>query len=230
MMLEQQRYLRIRGGISMVLCASLALSWSTPSLAQSTPQPMTAPQILARMAANTAALTSYQVPVHIEAHVKKGGLSLPAKMDGERYFKAPDKTALKMHGVPAIAKAFSNTYASLGTPLTWQSTFNIAYESAGTVGTHQVYTLRATYKKSSRVDHILMDVDTSTFDPVQVRWFYTNGATIAMQIEESQVGGRFRLPQRETVDAAFPEYRGNAVVTYGTYATNVPVDDSVFST
>ena len=191
---------------------------------------ITVAQILSRMTANTAGLTSYKVPIHIDAHVKKGPVSVPVPMDGERYFKAPDSMAVKVNsGVPDVAKAFSNTYASLGTPLTWVKTYDITYDSTGNVDGHSVYTLRATYKKPSHVDHILLDVDTATADPIQARWFYTNGATIVMHLQHTVVSGQYRLPSRESLDVHFPEYSGTAVVTYGTYATNIPLDPSVFA-
>jgi len=192
---------------------------------------ITVEQILARMSANTAGLTSYKVPIHIDAHLKRGPLSVPVTMDGNRYFKAPDSMAVKVNsGVPDVAKAFSNTYASLGTPLTWMKTYNMTLDSTGnSVNGRPVYTLRATYKHPSRVDHILLDVDTATADPVQARWFYTNGATIVMHLEHTLVNGQYRLPSRESLDVHFPQYTGSAVVAYGTYATNVPLDNSVFA-
>ena len=210
--------------ILVVVFASLA----TPCDSQ---QQLTVKQILAHMSANTAGLSSYQVPVHIVAHVKKGAISVPVTMDGNRYFKAPDRSEVKINsGIPAIAKSFSNTYASLGTPSTWLYTYDFTSQTEGDVEGHHVYSLTAVYKKPSHVDHIVLDVDTTTFDPVRVQWFYKNGATLVMHIEENLVGSKYRLPQHEEVDASFPAYRGTADVTFGQYQLNVPIDDSVFST
>jgi hypothetical protein len=68
-----------------------------------------------------------------------------------------------------------------------------------------------------------MGVDAATFAPVKVLWFYKNGATISMDIDEALIEGKYWLPQREVVDASFPNYRGRATVTYGTYQINVPI-------
>ena len=208
---------------AIALFFARAASAQTPSLA-----PMTVPQILARMAANTAGLRSYAVPVHIDAHVRNGLLSVPVSMDGERYFEAPAREAMRMRNVPAIGKQFSNVYAGLGTPQTWQTTYDIVLDGSGELNGHSVFRLRATYKHPSTVDRVELYVDVSTFDAVEVRWFYHNGATIVMDIDESLVEDTYRLPQRETLRVQFPAYSGNATVSYGTYSINVPIPDSVF--
>jgi hypothetical protein len=187
---------------------------------------LTVSQILAAMSANTAGLTSYEVPVHVTGHVKNGAFSLPFSMDGTRYFKAPDKDALVMRTVPAIAKTFQNVYASLGTPATWPGTYEIVLVSTPVENGRGVYVLRGAYKKQSTVDHILLDVDAGSFDPITVRWFYRNGATIVMAIEESAVG-TYRLPMTERLEIAFPSYRGSAVVSYGSYAINRDIPPTV---
>ncbi len=190
---------------------------------------LTVKQILAHMSANTAGLSSYQVPMHIVAHVRKGPISVPVTMDGDRYFKAPDRIALKVRsGIPEVAKAFSNTYASLGSPATWPYTYNITSQAVADVEGHQAYALTAVYKRPSNVDHIVLDVDATTFDPIRAEWFYHNGATVVMHMQMDVVGGKYRLPQHEEVEATFPAYRGSADVTFGQYALNVPIDDSVF--
>jgi hypothetical protein len=74
----------------------------------------------------------------------------------------------------------------------------------------------------------MLDVDASTFDPVQARWYYKNGATIVMNIEEQVVQGNYRLPARESLNVHFPEYSGDAVVQFGTYVINQPIADAVF--
>jgi outer membrane lipoprotein-sorting protein len=194
------------------------------------PSPLTPAQIVARMSANTAGLSSYQVSLQIVAHVRKGGISVPVTMNGDRYFKAPDRGALKIKsGIPAVAKEFTNTYASLGTPSTWSQTYNVTSQTRETIDGRDTYALTATYKRESNVDHIHLNVDATTFDPVRVQWFYRNGSNLVMRLQEGDVGGKYRLPLHEDIDGNFPSYRGTASVTYGTYAINVPIDDSVFA-
>lgn len=216
---------RMSISFAFLLVAGPALSEAQQT---AVPPPLSVDQILAKMAANTNGLQTYVVPVDIHAHVKKV-ISVGFRMSGERYFKQPDKSALKLHNVPAQAQAFSNLYGSLGTPLTWPQTYDIKLNSVipSTAAPH--YELRGTYKHPSSVDYILLDVDAGTFSPIKAQWFYKNGATIVMGIQEDSVDGKYRLPKRESVDVNFPQYSGHATVDYGTYAINVPVDDGVFS-
>ena len=179
------------------------------------------------MAKQTAGLETYDVPVTIHAAVKKI-ISISFTLSGERYFAAPDKEALKLKSVPAIAKAFSNLYSSLGTPLTWSQTYDLKLVPPDHPVTQPTYEFLGTYKRSSSVDHILLDIDADTYDPTEVRWFYRNGATIVMNVQEEGVG-QFRLPAVETVDLRFPGYSGHATIDYGTYNINSTLAPEVFN-
>lgn len=208
--------------ITIFASAALAVAVAATSL----PLP-SASDVLAGMAKQTAGLEAYEVPVTIHASVRKGILSIPVALSGERYFAAPDKEALKLDGVPAIAKAFSNIYATLGTPTTWLQTYDLQVVTPDRPSARPVYELLGTYKRPSSVDHILLDVDVATYDPVEVRWFYRNGATIVMAVQEKNAGV-FRFPALETVDVSFPGYSGHATIEYGTYNVNTPIPSSVF--
>lgn len=222
--------------ICTALTAAAALLLSTPNTVaqEATPSAISGSvlpsvaDILSHIASRTAGLEAYEVPVTIHATVKKV-ISLPITLRGTRYFAAPDKEALKLKSVPAIAKAFSNLYASLGTPATWPQTYDLEVVSPDHAISQPVYELRGTYKHTSTVDHILLDVDLVTYDPVEVRWFYKNGATIVMNLQEESVGG-YRLPAVETLDVHFPSFSGHATIDYGDYAINMPLPESVFAT
>lgn len=136
-----------------IVAALLALVFArgiSPAQTQS-PAAITVSQILAGMSATTAGLTSYIVPVHIDAHVRNGLLSLPVRMDGRRYFAAPARSALRMTSVPSIAKQFSNMYASLGGPQTWQSTTtSLSMERRNSMGTASgLYEERTSSRRAS---------------------------------------------------------------------------------
>lgn len=207
---------------------TLLAAASSASPSSAAPPAMTVQQILSRMVANYGGLKTYEVPVTIDAHIHKV-VTLPVSMTGTRYFKLPDREALKMNSVPSIAKEFQNVYSSLGTPVTWPKTYNIDIVTPSVSTDRPIYELRATYKHPSNVDHIALDVDAATFDPIQARWYYKNGATILMNIQEQLVQGKYRLPQRETLEVHFPQYSGDAAVSYGTYIVNQPIPDSVFT-
>jgi len=201
-------------------------AFSVAAVVTSSPLPSVS-DVLAAMVKQTAGLEAYDVPVTIHAHVKKV-ISIPFTLSGERYFASPDKEALKLKSVPAIAKAFSNLYASLGTPVTWPQTYNLQVVNPDHATAQPIYELLGTYKHPSSVDHILLDVDAGTYDPLEVRWFYRSGATIVMNVQEESVGP-FRLPAVENVDVNFPGYSGHATVTYGTYDINGTLPASLFT-
>ncbi len=207
--------------ISILVSAALSAAVAT-----STPLPSVS-DVLSGMAKQTAGLQSYEVPVTIHAAVKKG-ISIPFTLSGERYFAAPAKEALKLRSVPGLAKAFSNLYATLGTPATWPQTYDLQVVNPDHATAQPTYELLGTYRHPSSVDHILLDVDAATYDAVEVRWFYRNGATIVMNVQEESVGN-FRLPAVENVDVQFPQYKGHATIDYGTYSINSSVPESVFT-
>jgi hypothetical protein len=205
----------------------LALALLAVVLLAQAPRPMDPQQILARMLADTAGLRSYRVPVKIDAHVRHI-VSISVPLAGTRYFEAPDREALKLNTVPAIAKPFQSVYASLGTPATWPATYNITEVTPSPDAGPNVYELRGVFKHPSNVDHILLDVDATTFAPVLARWYYKDGATVVMHVQEA-LYGKYRLPKHETVDVRFPQYSGSATVDYGDYVINEPIDASVFN-
>jgi hypothetical protein len=196
-------------------------------LLAATPAAMTPQQILARMRATSDGLRSYSVAVSIDAHVRHIiSISIPLK--GTRYFEAPDRESLKLDTVPSIAKPFQDVYASLGTPATWPNTYDITEVTPTPDAGPNVYELRGVYKHPSSVAYVLLDVDASTFAPVLARWYYKNGSTVVMHVQEILVG-RYRLPKHETVDVKFPQYSGSATVDYGTYVINGHIDASLFN-
>jgi hypothetical protein len=218
----------------------LVLTCAASSAQQPNVQPSakTASQILSRMAENTKGLTSYQVAFHVDMHVMKGFFSVRVPMDGMSYFKAPDKSMVKMTQVPSVAKDFTNIYGWVGTPHTWPSIYDITLEPTSSSG---IYELRGTYKANapthvaldksagSTLDHVLLDVDARTFDPIRVSWFYKNGSTIVMNVTTQAVEGKYHLPQSESLDMNIPHQHADALVTYSTYQTNIAIPDSTFS-
>jgi hypothetical protein len=223
------------------IAAALALVQAAGSVqatnAQATSQ-KTVSQILARAAQNIKGLTSYQVQFHADAHVRRSIFSAKVPLDGTKYYKEPDKAALKIPNVPPQAKDFTNVLGWLGTPETWESTYDVTLQPTSSIG---VYELRATYKPNSRthvlldkvagssLDYVVLDLDSKTYDPVRVRWLYKNKSEIEMDITSGTVAGGYRLPVRETVDMNIPKQQVKALITYGTYYTNVQIPDSTFS-
>jgi len=188
---------------------------------------MTAQDVLGHMVANREGLNSFTVPIQFSISVHEV-LSVSISPTGFRYFQRPDQEALIMHKVPGPAKAFQKIFAGLGTAETWPSQYQISVVPLNPPDSDTMYELRGLPNKGGNVDHILLDVSQTTYEPLKARWFYKNGATIVMSIVNSMVEGKYLLPKTETLDIHFPSYKAHAVANYGDYSINTPIPDSVW--
>jgi hypothetical protein len=214
----------------------LALFDATPATQTNAPAPptptsastqATVVSILGHMDANRAGLNSFKVPVAFAVTLHKF-IAINLNLDGTRYFQIPDKEALVMHAVPAEAKAFQKIFAGLGTPETWPTHYDVSLVSLAPPDSTTMYELKGIPKHSGNVDHILLDVSQTTYEPLKARWFYKNGATIVMAIANAIAGDRYLLPKTETLDINFPSYNAHAVANYGAYSINTPIPASVW--
>ncbi len=97
-----------------------------------------------------------------------------------------------------------------------------------TYGSELVFVLSGTPRKGGNVTSVTMLVDASTYALDAISYAYKNGSSLGFQLQHG--GNPYRLPTGAAVSAHFPSYRGTANVTYGAYATNVPIPESVFET
>jgi len=215
--------------IRMLTCGLVVctLFGATPNPIATPSQAPTVDDILARMDATRKGLDSFSVPVHFAITIRRP-LIVPLAMDGVRYFERPDKEALVMKTVPAAAQAFQRTYAGLGTADTWPKKYDLTLVTTDEAGGATMYELKGIPKNGGNVDHILLDIDRVSLAPLRARWFYGNGATIDMAIENAVVGGAYLLPKTETLDIAFPSYAGHAVAHFADYSINQPIPASVW--
>ena len=206
------------------LAATLA---ATPSPQPSPVSPSTAADVLRRVEQSLNAVKSYQVPVTIRGNVKVSFLSVPVGMDGSEYFRAPDQSAMHINNAPSVARGFENTMNSMGTPQTWEATYDIVLKGTAQHGRHQMYVLVGTPKHPANVKSVTMWVSEKTFSVDSVAFSYNNGATLTLVLSHRN-HSPYHLPTSIAVDAEFPQYRGQATIQYGTYQINVPIADSVF--
>jgi len=214
--------------------ASPAVQSSAPTAPTSAPlaqpsatAPVTVQDVLGRMVANREGLNSFTVPIAFSISVHEI-VSVSISPTGIRYFQRPDQEALIMHKVPGPAKSFQRIFAGLGTPETWPSQYQISLVTPDLASGNGIYELRGVPNKGGSVDHILLDVSQTTYEPVKARWFYKNGATIVMSIVNAMAGDKYLLPKTETLDIHFPSYKAHAVANYGEYSINTPIPDSVW--
>jgi hypothetical protein len=203
----------------------LALLGATPNPTVS-PTP-SADDILARMVAARKSLNSFSVPVSFDVKVRKP-LGVALRLDGVRYFERPDKGAVILQSVPLVAQAFQRAYSGLGTPETWPKQYVVTVVAPDQTASSNVYELKGIPKNGGNVDHILIDIARDSAAPVRVRWFYRDGATIDMAIENAIVGNLYLLPKTEAIDIVFPSYAAHAIAHYGDYSINKPIPATVW--
>jgi hypothetical protein len=205
------------------LLAILAVALATPS-----PAPLDATTILAHSASAWSGLNSYQVPVTVDAHVRVAIVSLPVRMTGTQYYQAPDAQALHLDNPPSFARGLGNTLSTMGTPQTWLRDYDIAMPTSQAHGHHTSYVLTGTPRRSSRVKTMKMWVSAKTYAIESILFSYTSGATLQVTFAHRRGISQYHLPRQATVAAHFPQYSGNATITYGSYTLNQPIPASVF--
>lgn len=192
------------------------------------PSPENADDVLARAVANRHELHSYQVAVNITGSVRVSIMSVPVAMNGTEYFKAPDKEAMHLNNVPSLAKSFSNTVNTMGTPQTWEATYDITLQGTTSHRNHDAYVLVGTPKHSGNVKSMTMWVNVHTYAIEGVTFAYVNGSSLGLEFSHHGLSP-YHLPTKITVSAHFPGYSGQALIAYGPYQINVAVPDSVFA-
>jgi hypothetical protein len=184
-------------------------------------------RVLARAAATGGELRSYTVPVHFDVRLHKP-LGIKFGVDGTMYFKEPARSVLVMtKRPPIIGGLFAQSYELDLVPQTWPAKYTVTAVSTAQFNGIPVYVLSAVPKIAGTVDHVIFQVEQANFAPVSAQWFYRDQSTIAISIANRQIGNHV-LPGAEAVEVAMPRYALAATSTFGQYAFNVQIPDSVF--
>ncbi|HXW52035.1 MAG TPA: hypothetical protein VEJ41_08600 [Candidatus Acidoferrales bacterium] len=211
----------------LILAIAIASTAASPAPKHQASEGVSAQSILAHMVANRRGLNSFTVPIHFDVTVHKV-ISVGLKLDGTRYFERPDREALIMQTVPAVAQPFQKIFSGLGTAETWPQIYDITMMPLHAPESAARYELKGIPKAGGNVAYILLDVSQTTFEPLEARWFYKNGATIVLGVQNGLADGRYLLPQTEDIDIDFPSYKAHAVAHYGDYAINTPIPESIW--
>lgn len=182
-------------------------------------------EVLVRAAA-AQGLASYSVPVHFDVHMHHP-IGIKTGVEGVAYYKAPARAAIAITKVRGpLGIFFKGTYTLDLIPQTWPAKYRVI--SVVRSGTDGAYTLTAVPNNDPSVDHVVFGV-TADYEPVSAQWFYKDGSSIRLTIVNQHVQD-YTVPQSEAISVAMRKYGLDATASYGTYAMNVPVSDSVFRT
>ncbi|HTX03008.1 MAG TPA: hypothetical protein VMD07_04955 [Candidatus Acidoferrales bacterium] len=179
--------------------------------------------LVQRMAAVNPNLQSYTASLHVVIALHT--LPLNPTLDGNYYFKRPDKQAVVFDTVPVLAQQFQKIYPKIDPPSTWQELYDISVlaSSGGTT------TLRLTPKRSGRVAHLDVAVDDANAMPASFTWTYVDGGTVSFDQEYAQIGGNY-LVRAQSGKVNLPSYNADVTTTFSNFRLNVPVPDTVFGT
>jgi hypothetical protein len=217
--------------------AALILAVSAAPVAAESPAPPAVPaqspaavhEILDRMVDRNPSLTSYQARVHVDLRMLNFPFLSP-KLDGTSYYKRPNSYEVVFDRVPAYAKGFEKLFNDVADPIAWQKDSNVTYKGAVRVNGYAQPMLELFMTKKIYSDQLadtIAYVDPSSYELVQMNWDYRNGGHIVMR-QWYREEGPYSLVSQQHVDISIPHVHAVGDSLYGTYQTNVAVDDSVF--
>lgn len=222
------------------LALVLALTaYFSPAFAQSPAQPVAQPQadapadvqsVISRMLARNNSLASYEARVHVNLRMLNFPFLAPT-LDGTSYFKRPDNYEVVFDRVPGYAKGFEKIFNDVDDPLGWQREQNIELRGTQVVDGRRLLVLYLTKKQHSDIlDHTVVYVDPQSYELPRMEWHYTDGGAIVMtQQYKTQGDYQFVTAQHVTIDLPRDHVRAVGDSEFGNYATNVAVDDAVFT-
>jgi outer membrane lipoprotein-sorting protein len=200
----------------------LALTLLASTFACATAAPADADMLVHRMAAVNPALQSYTAALHVAITMRSMPFLNPA-LDGNYYYRRPDKQAVVFASVPLLAEQFKKIYPKIDPPGSWEERYVVSVldSSNGTT------TLRLVPKHQGRVAHLDVQVDDATAMPARFTWTYVDGGSVTYEQQYQLVAGSYVIKaQHGHVD--LPSYNADVVSTFSNFQLNVPIPDSVF--
>ena len=176
-----------------------------------------------RAVALNAAVRTYKADVHLDVALKTFPYISPS-LDGNVYYKKPDKQAVVFDTVPALASQFKKVYPKVDPPSRWLALYEI-----GVVGDADGATVyRLVPKKNGRVEHLDVRVDDSNATIKGYTWTYKDGGSVTFDQSYTSVNGAF-LIDKQTGHVELPAYKADVVSNFRNYKLNVAIDDAVFA-
>jgi outer membrane lipoprotein-sorting protein len=175
-----------------------------------------------RMVALNSALRTYTATVHLDVALKSFPFISPS-IDGNVYYKRPDKTAVIFDTVPALASQFKKVYPRVDPPGLWTTIYDVAVISDD--GTVSLFRLRP--KKNGRVDHLDVKVDDPTATIRSYSWTYKDGGSVSFDQSFTSIGGNY-LVDKQVGHVDLPAYKADVTSAFSDYKLNVAIEDSVF--
>ena len=195
--------------------------WSTPQNAQ---------DVIDRMIARNAGLSTYTARVHVVAHPSIPLCSLHT--DGTAYYKRPGNFAVVLNPASGLCasqlKNVQSISTDVGNPVGWEKDSNIALQGAGQLDGKPMLVLVLTKKiYSDQIKDTIVYVDPQSYEVVEMDWHYTNGDAIAMKQYFATEDGFTVVTRQHFEGRRRISFTGDS--TYDSYQMNVAVNDAVFT-
>jgi outer membrane lipoprotein-sorting protein len=205
---------------ALATAALVAWGASVPTAAET---PIENNDVFHRMTQVNAGLKSYKADLHADIALKTFPYLSPS-LDGNVYYKHPDKQTVVFDTVPALANQFKKVYPHLEPPSQWPSLFNVSVlgDDKG------VTTFRLAPKKHGRVAHLDVQADDSTATVKTMTWTYEDGGYVTFDQTLTTQGGNY-LPKALNGHVELPSYKADVNLAYRNYKLNVAIADSVFA-
>lgn len=212
--------LHIVSARALAIAVSLTAAIASVSAAAPT---STADALVQRMADANPSLQTYTASLHVVIAMRSLPYLSPS-LDGNYYYKRPDKQAIVFDTVPVLAQQFQKVYPKIDPPATWPQRYDISALST----TPTTTTLRLVPKRAGRVSHVDVVVDDATAMPSSFRWSYADGSFVSFDQQYARVAGNY-LVKSQTGKVQFPSYNADVTTTFTDFKLNVPVPDNVFA-
>jgi hypothetical protein len=216
--------------LALVLCVfgAVPAGAQSPSAAP-TETPANAHAVIEKMTDRNPSLSSFTARVHVDLRMLNFPFLAP-KLDGTSYFKKPNHNEVVFDKVPSYAKGFEKLFNDVADPLAWEADWNVTDKGLVKVDpfTYPLIELYMTKKiYSDQTADAVAYVDPHNYQLLQMEWNYRNGGKIVMR-QWYREEGAFSLVSQQHVDITIPHVHAIGDSQFGTYQTNVAVDDSVF--
>ncbi len=213
--------------VALVACAAVLSMLSPTSNAraegEATPLDAKSTALYKRVVALNAAIKSYKADVHLDVALKTFPYISPS-LDGNVYYKKPDKEAIVFDTVPALASQFKKVYPKIDPPSRWLVVYDV-----GVLGSADgVTTFRLVPKKNGRVEHLDVRIDETNATIKAYAWSYKDGGTVSFDQSYTSVSGAF-LIDKQTGHVEFPSYKADVTSNFKNYRLNVAINDKIFA-
>lgn len=193
-----------------------------PPSAPAPPMTQSGGALFARMSALNAAVKTMSAVVHLDVALKSFPF-IKHSLDGNYYYKQPDKQAVVFDTVPVLAKEFRKVYPKIEPPAMWTSIYTFGVESEDGTST----TFRLVPIKNGRVEHLDVKVDDASATITNYTWTYKDGGSVAVDQTVTNLSGAYVVTsQVGRVD--LPSYKAETTAEYTNYKLNVALTDKIF--